>query len=58
MTFDCTTCVMLFCDAVSAPFYERLDWSALPRGRALVEDEVPDGVLMISGDDTIAPDPI
>ena len=21
---------MLFCDAVDAPFYERLDWSALP----------------------------
>ena len=49
---------MLFCDAVNAPFYERLDWSALPRGRALVEGEIPDGVLMILGDDLIAPDPI
>ena len=49
---------MLFCDAVNAPFYERLDWSVLPRGRALVEGEIPDGVLMILGDDLIAPDPI
>jgi hypothetical protein len=49
---------MLFCDAENAPFYERLDWSALPRGRALVEGEIPDGVLMILGDDLIAPDPI
>jgi hypothetical protein len=47
-----------FCDAENAPFYERLDWSALPRGRALVEGEIPDGVLMILGDDLIAPDPI
>jgi len=49
---------MLFCDAEDAPFYERLDWSALPRGRALVKGEIPDGVLMILGDDLIAPDPI
>ena len=49
---------MLFCDAVDAPFYERLDWSALPRGRALVKGEIPDAVLMILGDDRIAPDPI
>src|SRR5439155_21523830 len=49
---------MLFCDAVNAPFYERLDWSALPRGRGLVEGEIPDSVLMIGGDDLIAPDPI
>jgi GNAT superfamily N-acetyltransferase len=49
---------MLFCDAVNAPFYERLDWTALPRGRALVEGEIPDGVLMILGDDLTAPDPI
>jgi GNAT superfamily N-acetyltransferase len=49
---------MLFCDAENARFYERLDWSALPRGRALVEGEIPDGVLMILGDDLIAPDPI
>ena len=49
---------MLFCDAVDAPFYERLDWSALPYGRALVKGEIPDAVLMILGDDRIAPDPI
>ena len=49
---------MLFCDAVNTSFYERLDWSALPSGRALVRGEIPDGVLMILGDDTIAPDPI
>jgi GNAT superfamily N-acetyltransferase len=50
---------MLFCDAVDAPFYERLDWSALPRGRALVEGGIPDGVLLMSlGDERIAPDPI
>jgi len=49
---------MLFCDAVDAPFYERLDWGALAPGRALVKGEIPDGVLMILGDDLIAPDPI
>ena len=50
---------MLFCDAADAPFYERLDWSALPRGRTLVEGGIPDDVLlMILGDDLIAPDPI
>jgi GNAT superfamily N-acetyltransferase len=51
---------MLFCDAVDAPFYERLDWSAAPPGRALVNGEpIPDDVLlMILGDDLIAPDPI
>jgi hypothetical protein len=49
---------MLFCDAEDAPFYERLDWSALSRGRALVKGEIPDGVLMILGDDLIVPDPI
>jgi hypothetical protein len=49
---------MLFCDPENAPFYEPLDWRALPRGRALVEGEIPDGVLMILGDDLIAPDPI
>ena len=50
---------MLFCDAVDAPFYERLDWSALPRGRALVNGEIPDEeVVMILGDDLLAPDPI
>ena len=49
---------MLFCDAVNAPFYERLDWTALPHGRVLVRGEIPDGVLMILGDDLIVPDPI
>jgi len=52
---------MLFCDAVNAPFYERLDWRALPPGRALVNGEIPDAVeytLMFLGDDLIAPDPI
>jgi GNAT superfamily N-acetyltransferase len=50
---------MLFCDAVDAPFYERLDWNALPRGRALVNGEIPDEeVVMILGDDLLAPDPI
>ena len=49
---------MLFCDAVNAPFYERLDWRALPSGRVLVEGEIPDGVLMLLGDDLIVPDPI
>ena len=50
---------MLVCDAVDAPFYERLDWSALPRGRALVNGEIPDEeVVMILGDDLLAPDPI
>jgi len=49
---------VLFCDAGDAPFYERLDWSALPRGRTLVEGQIPDGVLMLLGDDLIVPDPI
>jgi hypothetical protein len=43
---------------VNAPFYERLDWTALPHGRVLVRGEIPDGVLMILGDDLIVPDPI
>jgi len=47
---------MLFCDAENASFYERLDWRPLPRGRALVEGEIPDGVLMMLGDDLIVPD--
>jgi GNAT superfamily N-acetyltransferase len=49
---------MLFCDADNASFYERLDWSALPGGRVLVEGEIPDGVAMILGDDLMVPHPI
>ena len=49
---------MLFCDAENASFYERLDWSALPRGRALVDGEIPEGLLMVLGDDLLVPDPI
>jgi GNAT superfamily N-acetyltransferase len=49
---------MLFCDPEDASFYERLDWTALPHGRALVDGEIPDGVLMLLGDDLIVPDPI
>ena len=40
---------MLFCDPEDASFYERLDWIALPRGRVLVNGEIPDGVLMAPG---------
>jgi GNAT superfamily N-acetyltransferase len=49
---------MLFCDPEDASFYERLDWTALPHGRALVDGEIPDGVLMLLGDALILPDPI
>jgi predicted acetyltransferase len=48
---------MLFCDVRNVPFYERLGWEALPRGRVLVNGEVRDDAAMILGDVRIVPDP-
>ena len=48
---------LLFCDARTAPLYERLGWTALPRGRLRVRGEIRDTVAMALGDDAAIPDP-
>lgn len=50
---------MLFCDEHNEPFYARLGWHALPRGRVSVRDD-PDSEdsVMVLGDDTLLPDPL
>jgi GNAT superfamily N-acetyltransferase len=48
---------MLFCDARTVPFYERLGWDALPRGRVLIERSVRDDMVMVLGDPAIVPAP-
>jgi GNAT superfamily N-acetyltransferase len=49
---------MLFCDARNVPFYERLGWTPIPRGRVLVKGTVPDDVVMILGGEGMVPDPL
>jgi predicted acetyltransferase len=48
---------MLFCDVGNVPFYERLQWKALPVERVLVKGEVRDDRVMILDDDRLIPDP-
>jgi GNAT superfamily N-acetyltransferase len=48
---------MLFCDVENVPFYQRLGWIVLPRGRILINAEIRDDAAMILGDDRIVPDP-
>jgi len=50
---------MLFCDHDTIPFYGRLGWHALERGRVHVRHD-PDGEddVMVLGDDRLLPDQI
>jgi predicted N-acetyltransferase YhbS len=50
---------MLFCDHDTIPFYERLGWHALERGRVDVREH-PDGEddVMVLGDDRLLPDQV
>jgi GNAT superfamily N-acetyltransferase len=48
---------MLFCSAANVPFYERLGWRPLERGRVLVGGSTPgDDVVMVIGGDAPLPD--
>jgi GNAT superfamily N-acetyltransferase len=49
---------MLFCDVRNVPFYERVGWIALPRGRVLIDGEIRDDVVMVLGDGALVPDPL
>jgi predicted N-acetyltransferase YhbS len=48
---------MLFCDSETIPFYERLGWHTLEKGRVRVRED-PDGddIVMVLGDDRLLPD--
>jgi hypothetical protein len=48
---------MLFCDVRTVPFYERLGWIALPRGRVLIDGHDREDVAMVLGDAGTVPDP-
>jgi GNAT superfamily N-acetyltransferase len=47
---------MLFCDERNVPFYERLDWHALERGRVIVRTKPnSEDRVMVLGDDRLLP---
>jgi predicted acetyltransferase len=48
---------VLFCAESNVPFYERFDWTTLPRERVLVKGEIRDDRVMILGEERLVPDP-